>query len=228
MLSMEKGGGMDASITSDEVIYRGDSFQYSFDFMQRNIVVQMNLLHRFFPDQVPFYMGQTSINTSLPEGADNWFVIPRWQMFAKTYPQALQIILDKIKLCHPGFSWVWDGYANIFQTEKTAMSLQAISYQQDSPDFLIVACQLGKKYRSVNPEELLFEDNEFGLDSFSLAVIALTHLIFSLGSYITCPGDRLLLDGRKPLIPSFSFYGVRGQETNHVSPYHGLATGFVL
>lgn len=126
----------------------------------------------------------------LPEGAKDWFAVPNPAALAKKhFPEvtdpaeqhcrAIQFALGKIKDSRSFYNY----RENEITTEqlrrhaRTVRMLEQIIEAQNGSDILIIACQLGMRHRgkSVRRARETFMGNEFGMDSFFGAFIALTH-----------------------------------------------------
>lgn len=179
----------------------------------------------------------------LPKGAEGWFAIPRWQaVSSESYNEALQKALDLLRQ-QRGLHNQREGRLGgecLRQEDRTIEALEALAAEQEGSDILVLGAQLGLLHRgrSVRRTRELFGPEEFGLDTFGVAGILLTHprrlRCFHLGIY--CAGDKYA-----PLpfddfwhVPYFDggFEGdeiVFGTDWNaRVLPDYGAATGFLL
>src|SRR3989344_6999655 len=64
------------------------NYGYLSGYKPKCITEQTNILRQFFPGIG--YANEKLAEQPLPEGAEGWFAIPRWQKVAKTYPEAVQ------------------------------------------------------------------------------------------------------------------------------------------
>lgn len=155
----------------------------------------------------------------LPQGAESYFAILRWQTLAPTYGEALQKVLDLIKetlggkfynLCEGQF-----GPRYLRQYYKTVNAFAKLGNQQKGYDILVVPCQFGLHYNrlSVLGIREAMDDYEFGLGAFAVACMLLTHperLQHYDDLWIDCSGDEYSGGGsnRFERAPYFNFkYG---------------------
>lgn len=189
---------MNTSITSN--ITDGQEVESSYGYLSgykpKGITEQIRRLWELFPDIG--YANEKLAEQPLPEGAEGWFAIPRWQKIAKTYPEAVQIVLDMIKKVR-GRLYNWrEGQIDsqhIRQSAKTVKMFQTLSEQQKDNDILVVPCQFGKRHagRSVRRAREVMSTFEFGLDAFSIGIMLLTHperLQHYDDLWIDCAGDE--------------------------------------
>ena len=215
------------------------SYGYLSGYKPKSITEQTNVLRQLFPGIG--YANEKLAEQSLPEGTEGWFAIPRWQKVAKTYPEAVQIVLDLIKKTR-GKLYNWrEGQIDaqhIRQSAKTAKMFQALGEQQKDNDILVVPCQFGKRHagRSVRRAREVMLTSEFGLDAFSIGIMLLTHperLQHYDDLWIDCAGDEFSDGGDSSFghAPCFYFhdgkvkfdtYGVDG-----ANGYCGSSSAFV-
>jgi len=148
----------------------------------------------------------------LPEGAEGWFAIPSVDALAKKhfpevtdpaqkYCQAVQLVHAKIAASR-SFHNYREGQiapAQLRVHAHTAHALDLIAKTQKS-DILIVAAQLGMRHRgrSVRRAREVFAADEFGLGSFAVGSIVLTHperLVRWEELDMDCPGDEFAPGG---------------------------------
>lgn len=176
----------------------------------------------------------------LPDGAEGWFAIPRWQKIASTYNEAVEKVLGLIASKRKFYNWREGqlGPDRLRQHPRTAHAFDLIAEQQKGADILIVPAQFGKRHagRSVRRAREVFTTSEFGLDAFSNAVMLLTHperLTRYEDLWIDCAGDEYAL-GVDGVFDSAPFFGFRDGEVRlgtggvgGVSGRYGSASGFV-
>lgn len=133
----------------------------------------------------------------LPDGAEGWFAIPRWEEIAEKYSEALSMTIKAMIKRHK----IWyGGYwrelkNNYYLQEKTAKALQELANKQEKHDILVVPCQFGVRYKSVpvcRVRELIKDTNEFGLNSLTVGAMLLIHpkrLVRRIDLQIDCAGD---------------------------------------
>lgn len=174
--------------------------EYPPAYRVRPIEAQVTTLRKHFPGLGSCLerMGRRP----LPEGAEAWFAIPRWEALASTYNEAVQMVLDVLAR-HRKFSNRITGKlgpAYLRQTERAARARVILSEQQPGNDILAVAAQAGQLHRgcSARRARVLMRGNEFGLGAFSMGCILLTHpeRLSSLdGLMVDCSGDEYALQG---------------------------------
>ena len=160
-----------------------------------------------------------------PEGM---YLIPDWHKVAKTYPEALQKVLDAIKSTRPFYNW-----------RERQIDNEHICRLNSTVIPEILSCQLGEKHKGKSVETVRkeVEPNEILLGAYEVGIILLTHPD-TLKSYddlwIDCPGDKV--DVPESVVrfggaPFLKFLvGVVEFGTDWVSSTHGCygsASGFV-
>jgi hypothetical protein len=185
----------------------------------------------------------------LPQGAEGYFAIPRWEAVASSYEAAL----DKVfTLIHDNLKWdVWDktregrlfnfrtgkaGQQYLRENEKAAVQWKSLCEAQKGYDILVVPAQFGLKYAgcSLQYAKSHMDAGEFGLNAFSVGVMLLTHRRRVLeydDLWMFCPGDEYSLngDGRFEAAPLY-FFGNGMMEfdvINHQYNRCGSVSGFV-
>jgi len=152
---------------------------YLSGYKPKSVTEQTNILHHFFPSVG--FADEKVAEKELPEYAEGWFVIPKWQTVAPTYGEAVRNILDRIKETRNGAFWnCREGQIDsgrFRQSARTVDMLQKIGNKQKDYDIIVVPAQFGIQYRdlSVDQARELFTKNEFGLDAFIVGIMLLTH-----------------------------------------------------
>jgi hypothetical protein len=178
---------------------------------------------------------------ALPDGAEGWFAIPRWQSVAKTYGEALQKALGLLKNQREGRFYNYRegllGEQYLRRHERTEKALSVLGDEQKGYDILVVAAQFGLKHRgrSVRRARVVFAANEFGLGAFEVGCMILTHqnrLANHNDLWIDCAGDEYAPEaaGVWSCAPYFRFGdgAVRFDAGGggHAYGYDGSASGF--
>ena len=178
----------------------------------------------------------------LPENAEGWFAIPKWQSVAPTYGEAVQKVLDLIKKTRNGKFYNYRegqlGPKNLRQSEKSAKIFEKLGKEQKDHDILVIPAQFGilHRGRSVRRALEVMNTNQFGLGAFAVGIMLLTHperLQNYNDFYIDCAGDKFSTEivGAFDCAPVFKFYDDRVMfSTCWVSGTHddfGSASGFV-
>jgi len=216
------------------------SYGYLSGYKPRGITEQTNILRQLIPGIG--FADEKIAQQPLPANAEGWFAIPRWQSVAKTYGEAVQVVLDLIRKqrkdrfynCREGKL----GEQYLRQHERTAGKLEALADQQKGYDILVVAAQFGLRHRgrSVRRAREVFTANEFGLGAFEIGCMLLTHperLQNVDDLWIDCAGDEYapVGDGGFSRAPCFHFSvgGVRfdAHGSDFASSDYGSASGFL-
>jgi hypothetical protein len=131
----------------------------------------------------------------LPYGAETWFVIPRWQLFAETRSAATQKIFEMISKKERPLNWDSIDLEEFSASTRLEAKLKEIGGEQKRYDYLVVAAQFGFLHRGQSPRRAraVFQSNEFGLGAFEVICMILTHpsrfgLAYDL--YCDCPGEE--------------------------------------
>lgn len=179
---------------------------------------------------------------SLPEGAEGFFAIPRWQKVGKTYEEALQKVLDLIKQARNGKFYNHRegqiGPDRLRLRAKTAKALETLGQQQEGNDILVIPCQFGLRHRgrSVRRALEVMPAMEFGNDPFTIACMILTHperLQHYNDLWIDCAGAEYDCGGGGAFggAPCFFFndggVGFGGNYAGNASGGYGSSSGFL-
>lgn len=192
------------------------TYGYLYGYQPKSITEQVARLRELFPR-----LGSADpklANQPLPEGAEGWFAIPRWDTIAPTYGQAVENVLTMISEIGNGkFHNYRDGELGpdyLRQHERTALMFQKLSGQQRHSDIIVVPSQFGLRHRgrSVRRARELFDNSEFGLGAFAVGAMLLTHsdrLMSYDDLWIDCAGDEYSrgASGRLEFAPFFSYDG---------------------
>lgn len=178
----------------------------------------------------------------IPEGAEGFFAIPRWQKVGKTYEEALQKVLDLIKQTRNGAFYNYRegqiGPDRLRLRAKTAKALETLGQQQEGSDILVIPCQFGKRHagRSVRRALEVMPAQEFGNDPFTIACMLLTHperLQHYDDLWIDCAGAEYDCgeDGSFDGAPCFCFSGggveFDGGCAGNANVGYGSSSGFL-
>jgi hypothetical protein len=158
---------------------------------------QVAILQRAFPA-----LGGCNADAArapLPEFAEGYFAIPRWQAIAPSYNEALQQLIDALTSERRGRFFNYRkgrlGADVLRQHEKTTRTFQALAERQGMPDILVVPAQFGLRHagRSIRRARDLFAPDEFGLGALDVAAMLLTHpnrLMQNEDLWPDCAGDE--------------------------------------
>ena len=180
---------------SDEEVK--SSYGYPSGYKPKGITMQTNKLRELFPGIG--YANEKLAEGTLPENAEGWFAIPRWEKVAPTYGQAVQKVFDLIKKtrkvafhnCREGEL----GSNQLRQSQKSTAIFQKLGDEQKEYDILVVPAQFGIRHRgrSVRRARALMNTNECGLGAFAIGIMLLTHpqrLQRYIDLWIDCGGDE--------------------------------------
>jgi len=185
----------------------------------KSIAEQVGILREFFP-----HLGCTAeamdTMVPIPYNTEGWFAIPRWGKIAPTYREACQKVFEIIKKTRNGkFQNYREGQLDpmhLRQSEKSAKMFQKLADEQNDHDILVIAAQFGLRHRgrSVRRAREVMNALEFGLGTFAVGIMLLTHpdrLQHYDDLWIDCAGDEFsyAAGGRFGLAPCFSFYDGR-------------------
>jgi hypothetical protein len=138
----------------------------------------------------------------LPDGAEAWFVIPRWQSLAQTYNEAVQVVLEVLATKRRFSNRIIGrlGPEYLRQSERTKLAEKILSEQQEGSDLLVVAAQAGLLHRgsSARRTRVAMAGNEFGMGVFAFACMLLTHperLSSGDTLMVDCGGDEYSMRG---------------------------------
>jgi hypothetical protein len=190
----------------------GSNRVYPPTYRVRPVEAQVTELRKLFPN-----LGgclERLGRKTLPEGAEDWFAIPRWQALAPTYNEAVEIVL-KVLASKRRFSHRLTGRIGptfLRQSERSTLAGKILADQQQGNDILVVAAQAGMLHRgcSARRARVAMAGNEFGLGVFTIACMLLTHperLSSEDTLMIDCGGDEYSLRGDYTFdrVPLFDF-----------------------
>ena len=176
----------------------------------------------------------------LPEGAEAWFAIPRWQALASTYNEAVEMVLEvlasKRKFSNRIIGRLGDIYLR--QSERSGLAEKILADQQQGCDVLVVAAQAGMLHRgsSARRTRVTMAGNEFGLGVFAFGCMLLTHperLSSGETLMVDCGGDEYSVRGDYTFdrVPLFD-YDISGIEfsifyEDRARNLWGTPTGFL-
>jgi len=138
----------------------------------------------------------------LPEGAEAWFAIPRWQALAPTYNEAVEMLLEiltsKRRFSNRIIGKLGETYLR--QTERSKLAVTILGEQQEGSDILVVGAQAGMRHRgaSARRTRVSMAGNEYALGVFAIGCILLTHperLSTGDALMIDCGGDEYSVRG---------------------------------
>ena len=177
------------------------AYAYPDNYAVKPIAEQIEVLSKLFGLNGKKALAYAKNLLELPEGAEGYFAIPRWQAIAKTYGKAVEKALNLIGKSRTLKNWREGqlGEKYLRQSERTEQMFAKFCEQQEG-DIIIVPAQFGLLHRgrSVRRAREVFADNEFGLGSFAVACMLLTHpereQVWEQ-LHIDCGGDEFSPDG---------------------------------
>ena len=196
----------------------GSNRAYPSNYRVRPVEAQVTELRKLFPA-----LGSCQEKLArrpLPEGAEAWFGIPRWQALASTYYRATEILLEAFASRRKFSNRVLGRLDETFlrRSERSKLAEEILADQQQGADILVVAAQTGMLHRgsSVRRIRVAMAGNEFGLGTFAVGAILLTHperLSSTETLMIDCCGDEYSLHGDRVFdrVPLFD-YDITGVE----------------
>ena len=193
-------------------------YGYPADYHVKPLYIQVHDLGQYFPELRPILPFDEP--PPLPVGAEGYFVIPRWQLLAPTYGEAVEKVFAALAIQRPFYSWYYEdklGPEYLRRTEHATAMWEKLELEngQRGSDILVVPAQFGLYHRgkSVKEARASFAENEFGLGAYEVAIMLLTHperLQSFAYPWIDAPGDEYSqnADGDFSYASVFSFSGV--------------------
>jgi hypothetical protein len=182
----------DEEVASDRV--------YPPTYRVRPIEAQVTELRKFFPK-----LGSCQeklARRALPEGAEEWFAIPRWEALAPTYNEAVEMVLAVLSTRRKVQNRIAGrlGPTYLRQSERSKLAASILADQQQGNDILVLAAQAGMLHRgcSARRARVKMAGNEFGAGIFTIACMLLTHperLSSEDTLMIDCGGDQYSVRG---------------------------------
>jgi hypothetical protein len=166
----------------------------------RPIEAQVTHLRGLFPSLVSCH--EKLARKPLLSEAEAWFAIPRWQVLAPTYNEAVDMLLgvlaSKRKVSNRIIGKLGDKFLR--QSERSKLAEKILAEQQGENDILVVAAQAGLLHRgcSARRTRVALAGNEFGLGIFAFGCMLLTHperLSTVDTLMIDCSGDEYSVRG---------------------------------
>ena len=178
----------------------GSNRVYPPTYRVRPVEAQVTELKKLFPS-----LGSCQeklARRDLPEGAEAWFAIPRWQALASTYNEAVEMLLGVLCAKRRFSNRIAGklGAQYMRQAERSKLAEKILADQQEGNDILVLAAQAGMLHRgsSARRTRVAMAGNEFGLGVFAFGCMLLTHPErLSTGDtlMIDCGGDEYSVRG---------------------------------
>jgi hypothetical protein len=178
----------------------GSTRVYPTNYRVKPIEAQVTDLRKIFPDLKVCH--EKLARRQLMEGCESWFAIPRWEILAPTYNEAVELVIEtlssKRRLSNRVIGKLTEKYLR--QSERTKLAFKILAEQQEGSDILVVGTQFGLLHRgsSARRTRVALAGNEFSLGSFAIGCMLLTHperLSTSETLMIDCGGDEYSVRG---------------------------------
>jgi len=194
------------------------SYGYPEGFEINSISEQVAILQRLFPGIG--FANEKIAERPLPKGAEGWFAIPRWQILAPTYGEAVRkvVVMNERIRKDEGYSHykcsLPFGPEYLRQLQETVQVFQKFGDTQKGYDILVVPANFGIRHRgrSVRRALEVMNANEVGLGTFAVGIMLLTNPkreVVEEQLHIKCAGDEFAPegDGGFSEVPCFFFSG---------------------
>ncbi|MBF6570874.1 MAG: hypothetical protein IVW54_18575 [Candidatus Binataceae bacterium] len=179
-------------------------FTYPAAYRPKCLAEQVARLKSLFFFQRLGGVSELQCQQRLPQGAEGWFAIPRWDVIASTYGEAVKKVTAKIGKVHRKriyYSWHRHALGSEYLRRHGRVEYwwRQIASQQGNRPILVVPAQFGFLHRGRSVQRaraLMRDDFEFGLGAFEVGIMLLTHperLVYDgrhNGHWIDCPGDE--------------------------------------
>ena len=178
----------------------GSTRGYPQTYRVRPVEGQVTDLRKLFPSLKG--CNERLARRPLPEGAEAWFAIPRWQALAPTYNEAVEILLGvlaaKRRFSNRIVGKLTEKYLR--QSERSKLAETILAEQQEGNDILVVAAQSGMLHRGCSSRRtrVAMAGNEFGLGVFAFACMLLMHperMSHADTLMVDCGGDEYSVRG---------------------------------
>ncbi len=222
---------------ADEEVETG--YNYPPNYRVKPLGEQIEMLTKLFNLDASKALAYVSNLPELPEGAEGWFALPRFEAVGNTYGDAVEKVLNLIGKSRTLKNWregqLHERYLR--QSEKTKLAFAKLAEGQVG-DILVIPAQFGFRHRgkSVRRARETFYDNEFGLGAFAVGCLLLTHPEREVDweqLHIDCSGDEYspVADGQFASAPVFSGHDGKlrfdNGWSNNASKRYGSASGFL-
>jgi hypothetical protein len=178
----------------------GSTRTYPATYRVRPVEAQVTELRKLFPS-----LGGCNEKIGrrpLPEGAEAWFAIPRWQALASTYNEAVEMMVQVMAAKRKFSNRIMGrlGPTYLRQSERSKLAEKILYDQQQGCDILVVAAQAGMLHRgcSARRTRVAMAGNEFGMGVFAFGSMLLTHperLSSGETLMVDCGGDEYSVRG---------------------------------
>lgn len=199
-------------------------YTYPESYKAKPLDKQENILRKYFRE-LP------EVLEALPEDtSEGLFLIPKWQLIAPAYGEALKRVLKAIESERPFYNYRSGKLGKEYLRE----SDRKIAAFKDMPHMMVISAQFGQGHagESVKSVREGYKPNEIGFGAYEVAIMLLTHperLKHYDDLWIDCPGDEYA-DGDFSHAPYFNFhdgqvkFGTSG--VSYAYDNYGSASGF--
>ena len=214
---------------------------YGAGYRVKPIPGQVTLLREAFPELKEARCNEIMSRYDLPDGAEAWFAIPRWQALAPTYTEAIErvfaVLANRRRFENRICGKMSAEYLR--ESDRAAQAWNLIGNSQEGANILVIPAQAGLRHRgrSARRAAAMMDSNEFGLGAFATAILILLHPERMSGGetlMIDASGDEyaLLGNGEYTRVPLFDF-GISGLEFSifyreRARPMWGTPSAFVV
>lgn len=234
---VEAGNAFLRNRYADEEV--ASSYTYPSNYAVKPLAEQIAVLCKLFCLDGAKTLAYAEKLPKLPEGAEGWFAVPKWQAVDDTYGKAVVIVLAHIGNKRKFKNWRERklGREYLRQSERTEQMFAKFCEQQEG-DIIIIPDQFGLRHRgrSVRRARVVFAGNEFGLGAFANGCMLLIHpereQVWEQ-LHIDCAGDEYAPDGDGKFVCAPVFYWDDDKLhfdthwTNNAYKQYGSASGFV-
>ena len=190
------------------------SYAYPAGYRVKGMTEQTNILRQLISGVG--FADEKLTEKPLPDGAEGYFAIPRWQTIAPTYREAVEKVFALLKKQRDGKFYNYrEGRLDeryLRETEAQKAAFQKLGDEQKGYDILVVPAQFGLRHRgrSIRRAREVMSWNEFGLGAFAVGIMLFTHperLVDYENLWIDCAGDEYApdADGQFDYAPCFYF-----------------------
>lgn len=173
---------------------------YPASYHVRPIEAQVTELRKLFP--ALGNCNEKLARRKLPEGAEAWFAIPRWQALAPSYNDAVEMVINTLASKRRFSNRIVGKLTGQYlrEIDRSRLAQNILCSQQEGNDILVVGAQFGLLHRgsSARRTRIALNGNEFCLGVFAIACMLLTHperLSSSETLMIDCGGDQYSVRG---------------------------------
>lgn len=221
---------------ADEEI--GSTIAYPLGYNIQKISRQIDALRQIFPTLGS--ADEAVADRPLPEGAEGYFAIPRWEKIADSPAESVATIVSKLSSTRPVMN-LREGYLKPLYMRphiRTANMLLKLCQEQEEHDILIVPAQFGLRHRgrSARRGRQIYTREEFGLGAFAVGCMLITHpdrMRHWEHLQVECSGDEcgeLDYEARYS-VPVYEFgermVEFRTRSRADFNVHYGSATGFL-